>query len=137
MRAIGSLIKSRNPGQSALVRDDPDYGSLAALASTKEERQLLADSKHSALFYFYRCRLVHEFREPGYGVEYRSDGPPYYNWSMMGRGGKSTEELVYPRQWITSLGPPILKNLEAHYRKARIVPHAQYDFGSHWKERRA
>jgi len=134
-RALTAAVSSRSSGAITPVSKDPSHSTLMSLGPTKEEQRLLFNNKHSCLLYYYRTRLVHEYREPGYGIEFRSDGEPFYHWHEP-VGQKPREELVYPRAWLRKLPEPILRNLEAYYRKARRAPHAQYDFGSHWLERR-
>jgi hypothetical protein len=42
----------------------------------------------------------------------------------------TTWELVYPLEWLSSLPPIVLRLAEDH------DPYENYDFGSHWRERR-
>ena len=57
---------------------DPLISDIEQLAATVEEKKLLRESTHSSLLYLYRNHLVHEFREPGHGMEMdQRDTLPY------------------------------------------------------------
>jgi hypothetical protein len=136
MRTCNRIVRQRRETVTR-VSEDPPFASLAPQAQTNGETYLLEENRHSVLLSQYRNRLVHEFREPGYGTEFRGDGDPFYHWRAPMDGRRETEELVYPRKWLVGLIVPILSSLRAHYRTRRVAPHSGYDFGSHWHERRS
>lgn len=91
------------PGLEAdrLISDIEQY------ASTEEEKELLRESTHSSLLYVYRNHLVHEFREPGHGMEMDQRNVfPYYHsltrLSVAGERSKDTWELVYPLGFLAN-----------------------------------
>ena len=58
----------RSQGRIPGLDIDPTPEDLLPKSLTKEEKDLVEGTKHSSLLYRYRCKLVHEFREPGHGV---------------------------------------------------------------------
>jgi len=113
---------------------DPKPEDILPESPTQEEKDLVEGTKHSSLLYVYRCKLVHEFREPGYGFEFdRRAASPYYH-SMTNFGDDNeTMELVFPTQWFLELPVPILTGLEAHYIDTGTNPFDSYKFGSPWR----
>ena len=96
--------------------------------------KLVEEFKHSQRFYRYRCTLVHEYRQPGHGMEWgRGDKAPYYHSMMDSKGKKRWLELVYPTGWFLDLVSPLLKSLETYYTDNSINPYASYTFGSPWR----
>jgi hypothetical protein len=80
------------------------------------------------LFYTYRCNLVHEFREPGYGMELDGEVVPYFHL-MEGRQW----ELVYPLGFFHWLFHKTLVELEAFLKARGINPYTNFKFGSQWR----
>ncbi len=111
---------------------DPLPGALEPFVITGEERQLIEGSQHAALFYTYRNHLVHEFREPGYGMELSDEGSnPYYH-GMTTREGYETWELVYPIGFFSEIANRVLFNLRIHLETNSVDPYSLYEFGSVW-----
>lgn len=134
---VDSSLSQTPPFSLPSVSEDPAYSALLSAGPNEAEKRLLDEAKHSSLLYYYRCRLVHEFRRPGYGMELSSDNTrPYYH-SMSNEDDVTSWELVYPVEWLTALPNTILRNLKAYYLAKDRDPYAGYDFGSHWRERRA
>ena len=124
----------RNRGEIPRLGIDPKPEVILPEFPTKEEKQLVEDMKHSSLLYRYRCKLVHEFREPGHGFEFdERDKTPFYHSVMSIDSDSETIELVYPTQWFLDLPPPILDGLETHYIDTGTNPYDSYDFGSPWR----
>jgi|GEM_PF-1814095 len=124
--------KRHSPWAIVGLVDDPKRENILLTPSNKEEAKLADAAKHSSLLYTYRCKLVHEFRNPGYGMEISEEHTPYYH-SMTDSAGQSRKmELVYPTTWFVGLALPILSRLKAHYVGAGINPYDSYDFGSPW-----
>ena len=75
--AMGNALRKRanesvsrwHDGTMPGLEVDPLFTDIEHLASTEDEKRLLRESTHSSLLYLYRNHLVHEFREPGHGVE--------------------------------------------------------------------
>ncbi len=124
----------RNRGDIPRLGIDPKPEDILPKSPTQEEKNLVEGTKHSSLLYRYRCKLVHEFREPGHGIEFdERDASPYYHGMMDTDGRGKTIELVYPTQWFLDLPLPILTGLETHYIDTGINPFNSYNFGSPWR----
>jgi hypothetical protein len=114
------------------IGTDPTVDDLSP--TTKEEKALVNESRHSQLFYHYRCTLVHEYRQPGHGMEWgRRHKAPYYHSMSDSKGKRRWLELVYPTGWFLDLVPPVLKSLTTYYIDNGINPYDSYKFGSPWK----
>ncbi len=127
-------IRRRNPSEVFDLNSDPEPESILSISSTTAEKKLVHDFCHLSLLYVYRCKLVHEFREPGYGFEFNeSHNAPFYH-SLTDLDDGSTEmELVYPTQWFVNLAEQILESLEAQFTLTKTDPYAAYRFGSPWR----
>ena len=92
--------------------------------------------QHCNLFYRYRNSLIHELREPGYGMDFRDrDYPFYYTLGSKDLGSDEQNwELVYPLDFYKKIVETALTNLEAYYVKQRIDPYSCFTFGSCWIE---
>jgi len=90
-------------------------------------------SRHAELFYVYRNHLVHEFREPGYGMEFdKKDTTPHYMNQDDGAGNQRWE-LCYPTGFFTQLVTNTLANLRNHLERNDLDPYSFYEFGSIWE----
>lgn len=88
---------------------------------------------HSQLFYSYRNSLIHEFREPGHGVELKNDKEPFYlSMSYLEEPEVETWELVYPLGFFEKIVEDCISNLEQYLRVNNINPYKSYIFGSYW-----
>ncbi len=124
----------RNRGDIPRLGIDPKPEDILPKSPTQEEKNLVEGTKHSSLLYRYRCKLVHEFREPGHGFEFdQRDASPYYHSMTELDGHSETIELVYPTQWFLDLPLPILTGLETHYIDTGTNPFDSYNFGSPWR----
>jgi len=88
----------------------------------------LESFQHVHLFYSCRNSLMHEFREPGYGMEFGPTDEPSYH-SMM---EPDSWELVYPVGFFRKLCETTLARISEYYLKNRIDPYSRYTFGSSW-----
>lgn len=111
---------------------DPQLEELFPLAKTSEVPHLMS-STHLQLLYLYRNHLVHEFREPGQGMElsWRTRRPFYH--SMMGDDG-NTWELVYPLGFFLDIAAASLSDLRQHLLSNSVDLSASYSFGSPWRK---
>jgi hypothetical protein len=116
--------RRRNPSVTLELDSDPRIEVLISLCGTDADRAVLNSAKHSSLLYTYRCKLVHEFREPGNGLEVFQGHSPYYH----------AFELVYPTKWFVGLVPPILTSLQDYYVTTQTNPYESYRFGSPWTQ---
>ena len=116
---------------------DPLITDIEHLVSTEEEMKLLRESTHSSLLYLYRNHLVHEFREPGHGIEMdQRDTSPYYHGLThltARRENKETWELVYPLGFFMQLVLTSLNSLRHYLLKNDLDPYSFYKFGTIWK----
>ena len=97
------------------------------------EKQLLQKCRYSELFYQYRCRLIHEFREPAYPIEYNeTDTVPYYH-SFIGEVGW---QLVFPTGFFQTLCKNCLDRLKQELITNNINPFTRYEFGNLWHEKK-
>jgi len=123
----------RNRGAIPRPGIDPKPEDILPNSPTQEEKKLVEGTKHSSLLYLYRCKLVHEFREPGHGFEFdQRDRLPYYHSMTHLNDDSETLELVYPTQWFLDLPLPILTELKAYYIEKGTNPFDSYRFGSPW-----
>jgi len=110
---------------------DPEIDEILSFAETDNERKLIDNSEHSTLLYIYRNHLVHEFREPGYGMEISDDdASPYYLGRNTLEG--SIWELVYPIGFFINVARSILDNLKRYLQDNNLDPYSFYKFGSMW-----
>lgn len=129
--ALYADAKSRVEGWTygAIIRSDsdPPIEQLRSLASPDEQR-ILENARYVQPLYTYRNHLVHEFRQPGYGVEFVDDtSTPYYH-GMEG----SPWELVFPDQFFHNLCSSCIDGLETHLIRSNLDPYAAYHFGTLW-----
>lgn len=127
---VESELQKWSAGVILRLDNSPCFSELENLAAPKEMKNLNA-CRYSSLFYTYRNNLIHEFREPGYGMEMASDqGKPYYH-SMM----DNPWQLVFPVGFFERLYEESLVGLEAFLTKNYIDPYNQFEFGSIWRSR--
>jgi hypothetical protein len=91
----------------------------------------LESLQHFHLLYAYRNSLVHELREPGYGMESRDDVDyPYYHGMTIVDAEKEEKsiELVYPVMFFQRLVSTCLNNLETYLKDNKLDPYAYYKF---------
>jgi hypothetical protein len=123
-------------GQILDLSHDPDYEVINKLWPKEIPKPLeniqLSFLKHSNLFYKYRNSLVHELREPGYGMEFKEDKRPFYHAMENIDTGLETWELVYPLGFYEEIISTAIINLRTYYRKERIDPYKLYNFGTYW-----
>jgi hypothetical protein len=117
-----------SPGKFVRLNESPLLSELAASAQPSE-KCILASCRYAELFYTYRNTLVHEFRQPGYGIEMSADkDQPYYH-SMTG----DSWQLVFPVGFFARLYAEALAGLKALLMRCDIDPYSQFEFGSRWR----
>jgi hypothetical protein len=92
----------------------------------------LESFQHVHLFYSCRNSLIHEFREPGYGMEVGPTDEPFYHSMVEPETENYNWELVYPVGFFRKLCETTLARLGDYYLKNRIDPYSRYTFGSSW-----
>lgn len=117
---------------------DPHANELERIAADEGERKLIDQCRHANLLYEYRNHLVHEFREPGGGMEFicESEAPYYHGVTDLSDDGKERWELVYPLRFFSKLASSSLKNLRNHLEVHNLDPYSFYEFGTLWKTNR-
>lgn len=130
-------INSWAYGRIVRPNDDLTFGE-AQRQSTPSESKYVNDARYVELLYTYRNHLLHEFREPGYGMDLGADLPPtpYY----LGMDRLSTEqsswELVFPVQFLRDLCEGCINGFEAQLSANNQNPYDAYEFGTMWRRSR-
>lgn len=130
-------ISSHSDGRLVHLADDPELSEVAKLWPVSVDQRLLGELRltsftHLNLFYLYRNSLIHELREPGYGMEFSdSDTEPFYH-GMTTDNDQQTLELVYPLNFYFRIVRNVLKNLHSYLATNQIDPYECYKFGSSW-----
>lgn len=137
--AVASISRW-NEGEMPGLEVDPFKSELECLAATDQEKQSLKESRHSSLLYIYRNHLIHEFREPGAGMEtdQRDTSPYYHRMTHLhadGHNERESWELVYPLGFFVTLVTSCLKNLKHHLMQNDLDPYSFYKFGTLWSRR--
>jgi hypothetical protein len=101
-------------GNSIRLRDiDLTLDELRPFAKREAEEKALEDVQYWSLLYRYRNHLVHEFREPGYGMEVFAEDRGeacYHNYINDPRF-----YLVYPVDLFRSLAESAVAGLEVYF----------------------
>jgi hypothetical protein len=118
------------PGTVLRLNNSPLLSELEPLA-VHAEISLLAATRYAELFYTYRNNLIHEFREPGYGIEMSTDNDQPYFTSMI----EGPWQLVFPVGFFAHLYKQALSSLELFLVRADLDPYSQFQFGSLWRSR--
>lgn len=113
------------------LSNDPESHEILNLASN-EEKGLINKARHSTLFYYYRNHLVHQFRQPGYGMEDDGDKLPYYRHTSSSENNNETWELVYPVKFFERIIESSINELKLYLKKEKRDPYLSYPFGSLW-----
>jgi hypothetical protein len=114
---------------------DPGPQELEPFATTENEQKLIDYSCHANLLYTYRNHLVHEFREPGRGMEISNDNTTPYYHGLTDPQGHDTWELVYPIGFFMYIAKCSLDNLKHYLKDNDLDPYSFYEFGSLWKHK--
>ncbi|MGH8556072.1 MAG: hypothetical protein ACRESZ_01150 [Methylococcales bacterium] len=129
--------------RSHLAQFDPEAGnseSLEKMDFTLEELRLLVrreaeeraleDVQHWSLLYRYRNHLVHEFREPGYGMEVfaKDNGAACYH----SYANDPQYYLVYPSALFESIARTAIDNLERYFVAQELNPYRCVSTTSRW-----
>lgn len=112
---------------------DPEIDEVISLTRNEDEQRLVRNVEHTILLYTYRNHLVHEFREPGYGMEISNNNvSPYYH-GMSNLKGSNSWELVYPIGFFMNTARSILGNLKRYLQSDNLDPYSFYEFGTIWR----
>lgn len=135
--SINRHINSWTYGLIIRPNDDLTLGE-AQRQSTSSESKYVNDARYAELLYTYRNHLLHEFREPGHGMDLRADlrPTPYYLGMDRPCAGQSSWELVFPVQFLRDLCEGCINGLEAHLSANNLNPYDAYEFGTMWRRSR-
>jgi hypothetical protein len=124
-REVKRRLSQWPPGHIIHTAGSPDPVVLATFA-TPQEHKMLTNCRYPELFYTYRNNLIHEFREPGYGIEMSTDkDQPYYTSMINGRW-----ELVFPVSFFSVVYKQAVAGLRTYLLHHRIDPYIRFEFGS-------
>ena len=119
----GSLIK---PWQDLTFEEVQDL-------ATPDVLKFVEEARYVKLFYKYRNSLIHEFREPGYGMDLGTDSTtPYYLGMDHQSTEKSSWELVFPLKFLGSLCEGCIDGLERYLIANDQNPYDSYEFETIW-----
>ena len=135
--SIKGRINSWAYGQIIRPNDDLTFGEAQRLL-TPSESKYVNDARYAELLYTYRNHLIHEFREPGRGMDLGTDLPPTPYYLGMDRlsTGQSSWELVFPVQFLRDLCEGCVNGLEAQLSADNQNPYDAYEFGTMWRRSR-
>ncbi len=114
---------------------DPLIDEIIGLANSESEHKFITDAEHASLLYTYRNHLVHEFRQPGYGMEISDDDTSPYYHGMFDSKNDHSWELVYPRSFFLNIVRSVLSSLKRHLIENKLDPYSFYKFGTIWSRR--
>ena len=115
-------------GQIPRPDSDPMLGEVLQLASASEHR-LVEEVRYVELFYTYRNHLVHEFRPPGYGLEFNIDETTPYYFSY----DKDRWDLIFPAKFFHDLCGGCVNALATHLKSSGQNPYNAYQFDTLWR----
>lgn len=115
-----------------IIRPDADLSLQEADAvAASDEKNLIRAATYKQLFYTYRNHLVHEFREPGYGMELSGDpSTPYYHGMI-----DNPWQLVFTDPFIKGICVGCLDGLVRQLLSEERNPYDCYEFGSLWRRK--
>lgn len=134
-----SIIATWDEGKEITLDKDPNFQEVKKRwprdNSMPFEEIQIGFLQHKNLFYRYRNSIIHEFREPGDGIELSHNLEPFYDFSRNISTNQSTWELVYPLGFYKRLCENATKKLKDYYLKNQIQPYSHYPSGTYWIER--
>jgi hypothetical protein len=125
------------------ISDDPQFDDVKRMWPTSADHRTPIEGvdlnalTHFQLLYVYRNMLVHEFRAPGYGMEFGEDDdkPFYHSMGSMGATGAivgTTVELVYPQRFLHRLCNTGLTRIREYFIANELDPTDSFVFGTYW-----
>jgi hypothetical protein len=133
MTEIDRLFNKFQNGGIPRIDIDPFFNEIEHLAVSIEEQEILKNSRHAELLYTYRNNLIHEFRNPGHGMEFSNDNEsPYYHRMTHRDCQTKTWELVYPTNFFIILSNIALTAIKTFLISNNLDPFSFFKFGSPW-----
>lgn len=127
-REVNDQLRQWPSGRILRISVSPCLDQLLPFADP-DEIKLIQKCRYAELFYTYRNNLIHEFREPGYAMEFSSDkDQPYYH-SM----ARHPWQLAFPVGFFAFIYKSALSGLEKYLLYRDQDPYARFDFGSLWR----
>lgn len=119
--------------ESVMIFDEEEKG-LVPLATTAEGLREIGRATHLNLLYDFRNFSVHEFREPGYGMEAMAEAEtePRYHTAI----NDPSWRLLYPFNFIRELVLRCVENLERDLIRSRCNPYKGVYDSSTWLDPR-
>jgi len=130
---IDELFNKLHYGKIIRIDIDPLFNEIKYLVVGNEDIKTLENSRHAELLYTYRNNLIHEFREPGHGMEFSNDNEsPYYHGMEHLESKTETWELVYPTKFLINLADVALTAIKGFLTSNNLDPFSFFKFGSPW-----
>lgn len=135
-KCLGNIEKDPNLKEIQKLWPKIEYDQNHPLAKIEAE-----SLTHKWLFYKYRNQLVHNLKEPGYGIEREKDTRPFYHimetieeMEPLSDDEDGTWELVYPLGFFVNLCRSGLNELKIYCKENRIDPYESHkeSFGTYW-----
>ena len=125
-------------GKTIMLTMDSDFEELTKLwpkEFLKPNNDIsLEHFQHKHLFYKFRNCLIHEFREPGYGMDFGEESSPFYHSVSGLKSSIISWELVYPILFLEEMVESIIEKLRKYFHEIDIDPRICFKFGSNWIE---
>jgi hypothetical protein len=114
------------------IKQDPPSSEL--MACFPMSKKVIEDCAYLSLFYRYRCALVHEMREPGYGYESECNLEPCYQTQEELPTGRLTFQLTFPLSFFFTACDKCIANLKVCFLREGRSPFDAYEprFGDAW-----
>ncbi|MDA8172311.1 MAG: hypothetical protein M0Z48_10865 [Nitrospiraceae bacterium] len=127
-REVRRRLAQWSPGDIIPLARSPYATDLMKFAD-QQESTIVGNCRYPELFYTYRNNLIHEFREPGYGIEIPSDeDKPYYTYMINGPW-----QLVFPIGFFSAIFDQAVSGLHNYLTESKIDPYTRFEFGSLWR----
>jgi len=129
-------------GEIVTLDVDPTFETVRSKWPVEKEHRVpienvsLESLQHVRLFYTYRNSLVHELREPSFGMDLSQRHKPHYHLvsdlTTYDTVGLKTVALVYPVTFFRTLCDNGLSNLAAYLERNDLNPYDYYVVGDYW-----
>ncbi len=134
-----SELEKWHSGEIVTLNREPEISTIRKLWPKEKEHQKplsglgVESLQHCNLFYSYRNSLIHEFREPGRGIESQPDDVPYYiTFSYLEEPEKEVWELTYPVTFFENILRNCIAGIKKYLIQNKINPYNSHQFGSYW-----
>ena len=123
---INNRIDSWSYGSLIKPSKDLTLDEVQSLACS-DDLEIVDEVRYAKLFYKYRNTLIHEFREPGKGMDLGTDSAsPYYLGMDHQSTGESSCELVFPVKFLERLCEGCINGLEKYLIENNQNPFDSY-----------